>query len=753
MKKKCHIKKMNNRGSSMFLVMVGIIFVMLLASTVMAVAYANIVLKWTEKKANQAFYTAETAVDQVYSGLGDCALQSVSDAYVSQLGKIVEDSGSIVDNDAANKSMKKLFVEDYLKKLTKDATGTGAELTAANTYLADASVNADKLVLIKDFLNQTLTEKGVDTARMSVASVGSFTATANDPDYCLVIKDVVINYQSADEYYADITTDFMVKYPPLDVEFNNDPHPEFLEYSLIAENNVAFGNFNTNLSGTDNSTTVTVTANAGLYAGNNITINNGSILTLANAAKSVAHEAVNVKSGTSQSQLSVGAATLWSAGDLLLGQDKNSSAGAALSAGTDSVLYVQDDLEFNADDSSAVICGEYYGYGYYDGNADGRNASIIMNGRFGTLSVNARKLEILGRAYIDTTMNINGTEVNGYENGESINVKTNQSVYLVQDSYLKSNATNPVGIASSLVSADSNYNYQDLVDYSKLKDEFFAYSLLNPTTPVVLAKDSSKGLYYIYYNFSNADNKEKYVKAIRDGSLDGVSLTGNGSYQEQLKVLIRGIQKNFYDYATNSYRGSISVAATELNILGAYSSVMSASAGSTNIEINNGTLTSTEATNLSNKRIKELTGTYGLMAQDTVYGDIINENRATATGTTGFSMVYTDTATATDYQLIVTNTDSPEITYTHGIIVHNGTGTLTLSNDFTGLIISKGTIVLKGNATLNTDKTLMDTILKSTPEFAKFFKAYSPNNDGEVSIKDIAYGDIIFIQNWRKFED
>ncbi len=743
--KKIRIKKLDNRGSSMLLVIVAAMFVMLLASAVMAASYANLLLKQTEKTANQAFYTAEKAVDKIYTVLGDEALQSVSDAYVMELGEIVQDDDTLINNDAANVEMKTYFVEDYLRTLT----GNGA-LTATGTYIADETQNTDKLTLIAEYLNDCLDDVVGSHSSISVKSVGGFTATANDPKYCLVIKDVVINYLSATDYYSDITTDFLIEYPPLDVMFNNDKDDDFLDYCLIAEHNIGLGNFNTNDTGEPNDTVVNATASAGLYAGNNLNINNGSQLILQNGTHSVAHKKVVVNSGDLASTLIMGNATLWSNGDLELARDEKNDAGAVLNTSSESVLYVQDDLEFDADGSKATLKGSYYGYGWGD-NADAKNASIIMNGRFGTLDMDMFNLEILGRAYIETLLiedMINGRTATGYENGESVNVKTNQAIYLVQDTYLKLSGTNPIGIGN-VPDPDPNNNFSELVDYDKLKS-FFAYSLLDPITPVVLAKDESRNLCYLYYNFSSAENKELYVKAILTGTLNGVSVTGNTSYQEEYQVLLRGVKRSFYDYGTKTPIGGIAIKTTNKKILGPYATSMGVVGGTGSITVNDGTMLTSEAETRSNEIKGNLISLYKMMAEPTVYDTIINRTRATAVGS--YENEYT-TDDGVKYDLIVTNEENPEITSKNGIIVHNGSGALVIRDDFNGLIVSDGTIAVKGDAVLTTDRATIDMIIKSTPEFARFFRAYSVDNDEDFSIANIAYGDIIHIQNWRKYED
>ena len=245
MKKVIPIKRMDNRGASLFIVLMSIIFVTLLASTVMAVALSNLALKQMEKSSKNAFYTAETAVDRIYSGLGDYALDAVGDAYMIQLGEIVTvdpttNQKALINNAQANRDMKKRFVEKYLKML--DST---AELDdATNKYSIEdtpaAGETTDNIVV---FLNNYLTSKGISTTNLSVKSIGKLSATAEDPNYCLTLENVVINYKNQQNYFSDITTDFLIKYPALDVQFSNGTKPDYLKYGLIAQKNIGFGKF------------------------------------------------------------------------------------------------------------------------------------------------------------------------------------------------------------------------------------------------------------------------------------------------------------------------------------------------------------------------------------------------------------------------------------------------------------------------------------------------------------------------------
>jgi hypothetical protein len=794
MKKWKSFLKLNNRGSSMTLALVAIIFVTLLASTVLAVSVSNLSLKRVETSSKKAFYTAETAVDELYNALGQQALTSMNDAYVDQLSEQIDKEGNIADNTEANKAMKIKFLNNVLEALTSDpddSTVVAGSITGSSTY-----ISAPNLATVNQWFKSQ-----IESEPMDIKSVGTVSAYASDSTgYYVEIKDVVINYKSESGYYADITTDFRVTYPEVDVVFYNASSDEFLDYCLLADIDVSFGNLkNDTVNPKVPGTGVTATVNSGIYAGALLNVYHGSNVTLSGNSKVVSHSGINITSGQKSgneegltsdevSSLTVDAATVWTKGDVALAGEFTASPGAALTTTANSKLYVLDDLEMNVEKSSASISGAYYGYGYSN-LKDQANSSFIMNKNYCELNVNATTLMLLGHAFVDI-----GTQ-GGYETGESSSIKNTQEIYLVLDSFLQDKVTNPFSGTATGIPEDYTRTTSDIlknyVNYDKLQN-FFAYSLLDSDKPVTLEYDSSKNAYYLYYNFSKSSgevsdglshNQELYAKAVLTGELtvedgDGnvtetKNVTADEYYQQERKILEKNIRKTFKN------GGSISINASEVSVLGPYASAMSYSAtAGVSVSLAGDTLkiqdtidkdkktiagASTLTKNIANY-LEQLYG--GNMSKTGAFDNYVNVKTAkleVAECTDKNGVKYTgfaDSCKGTDdntYALRVVNTNANyTVTDDYGIIIYTGSGTVTVEKDFTGLILSDGYICVKSGSAveITSNRDVLSAILDEKTDFAKFFSAYYTEDaeDGS-SIAGLDYDDFVSLRNWRKFDD
>ncbi|MDE6749359.1 MAG: hypothetical protein K2K21_09930, partial [Lachnospiraceae bacterium] len=120
-------KKMNkafrkdNRGSAIVLVIIAIAMIGILASTIMWAAYVNYMIKLSDIRNKNSFYSSETVVEQIMAGMQHEASAAVSLSYqeVMQNWNNDEDEGSRFSR----------FTDKYLESLVaslKDASmGSG----------------------------------------------------------------------------------------------------------------------------------------------------------------------------------------------------------------------------------------------------------------------------------------------------------------------------------------------------------------------------------------------------------------------------------------------------------------------------------------------------------------------------------------------------------------------------------------------------------------------------------------------------
>lgn len=157
-------------------------------------------------------------------------------------------------------------------------------------------------------------------------------------------------------------------------------------------------------------------------------------------------------------------------------------------------IFALNDLTLNADKSSAVIKGNYYGYnegGLADilhkktGRDDGGNSAIIVNGSKSSLDMKGiNNFVLMGKAYIDFTSD-KATDANAMDaaigldptsysevvpTAESVAIKTNQQLYLVPPDFL--DGPNPVEDSSDSHTFTINISNADL-------QKWFGYRYLN----------------------------------------------------------------------------------------------------------------------------------------------------------------------------------------------------------------------------------------------------------------------------------
>ena len=105
MAKKTGTHKLNNKGSAIVTVLIVIIFISILATTVLYLAGRNVRMKATDRDTKESFYGTERAMEEVKAGLIRIASLSYDDAYKT----VMSEYGSF---DAVGR--KNLFAETFL---------------------------------------------------------------------------------------------------------------------------------------------------------------------------------------------------------------------------------------------------------------------------------------------------------------------------------------------------------------------------------------------------------------------------------------------------------------------------------------------------------------------------------------------------------------------------------------------------------------------------------------------------------------
>lgn len=244
----------------------------------------------------------------------------------------------------------------------------------------------------------------------------------------LTLKAVKVTY-SAGGYTSTVTADIKITKPqthfnPSQLTLSSLPNFGIIAKTALTESTI---------------TTDPVTITGNIYAGNVSVSGNGNKLNIKNAASFITAGNVTVDASA---VVSLSANTALWAKDIIL----DSSGEIDLSGDT----FISDDLNLRGDGAKAVLSGRYFGYGNSTTEAQ-NSSSIIVNGKHTLLDMSGLSALILaGHSFIDYS----GTEI---AMGQSISVKSDQVAYLLPESCLPAGFTNPYQ-----TNADNNTLYSQI---------------------------------------------------------------------------------------------------------------------------------------------------------------------------------------------------------------------------------------------------------------------------------------------------
>lgn len=745
-------------------------FITILATIVISAAMGNLTLKTMENKTKKTFYTAESALDEIYAGIGMDSMTRLSESYRYVVANLVkEDSGYqyMISNDEANKELKERYIISMLKELTKENSNVDFLGEEYNQYASSDNQNVISGIIEK--LNAYI--ENVDMAYVKTISNIHAYKNTQVGGYRIILSDVVVVYQTQEGYFADVTVDMECLYPNVNIDFTGANNLDaFKEYAIISNKDINI----------KNETAINVNVNSNIIAGKDINITNGANLKLGNGAWdiNVIAEGSLVVQGTSLEKSNAVLSTLanlWCENIIISRNEqggKDVSSGANFTSGEGSNMYVLDDLELNGKYSNVTLKGNYYGYSY-DGYTENivspaASSAIIANGQYSLLNIQTTKLILGGHAYIrfDESENSNPEP---YMTGEALSVIGNQQMYLVPDEYINDDGT---------VTID---------------ETFFAYSLLNASKPYIEKKVIGHTNYYL--NFRNKISASNYAKAVlSDSFYQSLFGTQSSTMREQRNLIKSTANAKIKNILAG---GGITIASgVDAYSIGTMITAADNSAtvfvdsketyNQSDVTYSNGTgIISADgfvltALNLKNryKLISKVMCDLNDEKNGKAYivNDIYEAVKAekgyiltdqdllgsAATNTVDFSLISSTGGYSKEFdfggiKLCAIASDSSysvPTNVTAGIIIARGD--ITLDHDFTGLIISEGNINIKGNATIVANISYVDEVLKNTntDDFNKYFYAYKEiGGEGEsIKISNLGYSDLVSFNNWRKYD-
>lgn len=620
----------DDHGSSFVLVIVATTFMCILASAILMGAMMTYKLKFYKLNSLNNFYEVETALDEMYAGVGAATNEHLYSAYTTTAELVVvydtkAQAYTTLDNKSANELFKKLFMTGFVAdtnyKSLKNVTDT-LQSFISNEY--DAVDNPDGVrldtsnmkLIYTDVNNKTTTQYYKNNGGIKTEKQSGY---ENDKVQSVTFKNVCVkrsvNLQgsTAGTYEQSITTDIVLTEPEYNVSFDTSSvsNNTLYEYAILADMGVEVGEDNDNRT-TDaqvkgniyaasdyynkdyndvaetkvtnkyesKPTTMWGTKESSAYSGifvngKNSTLTLNSDVVVCSGSLAAYNGAEINLSGRTQTL-----SELWADNIVIGGKD-----GGSLKASADA--YIFDDTELNAEKASLKFTqGSYFGYSYnaqdtrslnylrqkgylatgYKLRSHFSDSAIIVNGKNSTLDLQElNSLYIAGKSYIEfskiaassvpeddenITVDENAdyafTTLEDYSTGQSLDVKTNQLMFLTQWSVVNNTEKVDPDTGITTVTLQFPKTFEADANILDLYDDFLKDLATEGEKGVTAIKQTVSGhdYYYLYIedgkdssNVSNAEKfAEKYYKLLQDYGDEISSKLYNVQKYEQFQV-------------------------------------------------------------------------------------------------------------------------------------------------------------------------------------------------------------------------
>lgn len=628
------LRNNDDHGSSFVLVIVATTFMCILASAILMGAMMTYKLKFYKLNSLNNFYEVETALDEMYAGVGAATNEHLYSAYTTTAELVVvydtkAQAYTTLDNKSANELFKKLFMTGFVAdtnyKSLKNVTDT-LQSFISNEY--DAVDNPDGVrldtsnmkLIYTDVNNKTTTQYYKNNGGIKTEKQSGY---ENDKVQSVTFKNVCVkrsvNLQgsTAGTYEQSITTDIVLTEPEYNVSFDTSSvsNNTLYEYAILADMGVEVGEDNDNRT-TDaqvkgniyaasdyynkdyndvaetkvtnkyesKPTTMWGTKESSAYSGifvngKNSTLTLNSDVVVCSGSLAAYNGAEINLSGRTQTL-----SELWADNIVIGGKD-----GGSLKASADA--YIFDDTELNAEKASLKFTqGSYFGYSYnaqdtrslnylrqkgylatgYKLRSHFSDSAIIVNGKNSTLDLqDLNSLYIAGKSYIEfskiaassvpeddenITVDENAdyafTTLEDYSTGQSLDVKTNQLMFLTQWSVIDGteNVDPDTGVTTVTLRLPKKLDPEvnTVTDRINLYDDFITdlENLGEKGVTAIKQTVSGHDYYYLYIedgkdssNVSNAEKfAEKYYKCLDEFGDNIVDSLYNVKKYEQFQV-------------------------------------------------------------------------------------------------------------------------------------------------------------------------------------------------------------------------
>lgn len=561
--------KLNNHGSSFVMLVVTIAFLSVLATSILVAVGFSYQLKVYNLNSRDNFYYVEQALDEIYAGVGNIAVNNLRQAYADTLEVLIyydpvqKEYVPMEDSDA-NALMKKTFLQ-YMKNdpALSSTTVSGGTETYLQQTLKSYNTNPDINVI-------------VDNAVLDVTGVNE-----------VVIKNVTVKRSAqyfggntSGDYIQSITTDIVVKEPDYNVSFSSDSakYSNIYDFALVADAGVE-------ITGATNQVNISgnVYAASDFYNKDYDAENESGTTTLSNTHTGQATDVSAYRTDEdrykmcdgvreqsmysgfyisaakvilqSSNLIIPGSLAVFNGAQLVVSAKESGSvvpsemwvdnidlggytpASGASRADIYANAHVYDDLTIDADSASLKMQGAYYGYNYshvadtrsflspaannYQ-DADGTNindhynsSSIILNGQDTQLDFeDLDKLYIAGRSYVEMSKKVSKNETELSED-ETVETKTYTYDNTIKDYITGESLSIKSNQLAYMPIKTWNYEIKDGKIYFKVpanvKEPYEGFFAQLSRVPVIKQTVSGTDFYFFDFNAEvNAEGKPIY---------------------------------------------------------------------------------------------------------------------------------------------------------------------------------------------------------------------------------------------------
>lgn len=732
----------DDRGASLLAVLILMVVVSAIAVVITKITIVNIQMKEVERGTKKNFYSADAIMDDLRTGAREQAETALENAYADVLQHYV-------DYTSGGKNVQDVFKQNYMNGLEKyfaDPMKTKVDTTneQGNVVYRVAGYDADKV-------------KG---CILDGTQQGCFVAPA-DPKYeidygagTFTLKDVRVVYKDAQDYETTITTDLVFSTP--DMNFSGQSQvKEFMKYALIADDQINVNASNVKVDGS-------VYAGAGgiVASGNGTGVLNGRmILTRGDIVADMGSE-LKVGDGNS---------SIWAENIMTTGK-------SAATLNVNGNMYVADDLALNAKESKVTLQGNYYGYNFQKNYGAGDtvatdadfSSAIMINGKSSSLNIqNLKYLLLAGRTFIARGNNSSNTDI---QMGESIAARTNQLAYYVPERYVKVESgestllkwidNDAQNVEKKYPIGESDYAASIHVDPEKLD------GWLNHANPIVPYYYTNGVNYYL--NFKSQQDANEFYAAYyagntgKAGGLAGTYLDKDALIIDENNKMIMTLSGDIM-YRTKPEEMFQEKAVTiepdnwkdSAGLLWDYCSKLAVSYKSLELGLKDfGQSVTPDQVRFSvtdekghEKIDKSIDPLFDKLIDRSALQEEIAKHKNP--GDAGFTVYH-----PADDVYLIDNTGVYDLptSITKGIVV--ATGSVKVSGNFEGLIISGGKVTFDTNVQVKGNKLLVSNLFKEDqsrqdPLFSKFFRDCSGTAASNIS-GQLDLDSYINYDEWKK---